>query len=143
MAIISGIAPPTRSRYINGWDRWVVFAEGQQRPPWISREIANWGDLLIDFILFVAKIMGNAAPTIRGYQKSGFGMWRRVVMISTPADGVSIKSREVSRANANPIARDHLPTTRPSGCIMNFCGSPPSQKHGAKSCVLSYKAFSV
>ena len=42
------------------------FVEGQDRSPWIARDCDNWGDLLIDFVLFEAKVMGNACPAIRG-----------------------------------------------------------------------------
>ena len=77
MAIISGISPTTRSRYISGRNRRVIFPEGQQRSPWISRDNDNWDELLIGFILFAANVMGNACPKIRG-KLPAIRFWRVV-----------------------------------------------------------------
>ena len=66
VATLSGIAPTARSRYISGRNQWVNFVESQHRSHWIPRNSENWGDLLIDFVLFEAKVIGDAFPAIRG-----------------------------------------------------------------------------
>ena len=65
-AILSGIAPSTRSRYTTGWKHWQMFMVNQGKSPWIVRADPQWGDNLIDFLMFESEIIGNAAPTISG-----------------------------------------------------------------------------
>ena len=65
-AVLSGIAPSTRMRYLQNWTRWESFMAGRQQSPWIWRTCPDWGDNLIDFILFGAKVVSNNPGTIRG-----------------------------------------------------------------------------
>ena len=74
-AILSGISPGTRPRYLSAWRHWVGFMRGKGENPWIARSSFNWGDDLIDFMLCEAKMMGNDAPTIAG-EISAVRFWR-------------------------------------------------------------------
>ena len=77
-AILSGIAPSTRSRYESGWKHWQLFMTTRNKSPWIIRSGPNWDGNLIDFLMFESKIIGNAAPTIRG-EVSAIRFWHVVV----------------------------------------------------------------
>ena len=41
-AILSGIAPGTRTRYETGWKHWHMFMVSQNKSPWITRSEPNW-----------------------------------------------------------------------------------------------------
>ena len=77
-AILSGIDPPTRSRYESGWKHWQMFPTGRNKSPWITRSGPNWGDNMIDFLMSESRIIGNASPTIRG-NVSTIRFWHVIV----------------------------------------------------------------
>ena len=52
-----------------------MFTTNQNKSPWITRSEPNWGNDLIDFLMFGSKIIGNSAPTIGG-KVSAIRFWR-------------------------------------------------------------------
>ena len=65
-AILPGIPPCTQDRYLSAWRHWVGFMHGQGGNHWVARRRFNWDGDLVDFMLFEAKMMGNASPAIAG-----------------------------------------------------------------------------
>ena len=79
-AVLSGVAPGTRKRYLAAWHQWEQFMKDRLLSPWIWRVGPDWDDRLIDFIMFESKILANAPNIISG-EISGIRFWRLLVGI--------------------------------------------------------------
>ena len=77
-AVLSGVAPATRARYVTAWNHWGKFMQGRQLSPRIWRTSPDWGDNLIDYIAFESEILANAPNTISG-EISGIRFWNLLV----------------------------------------------------------------
>ena len=77
-AVLPGIAPSTRSKYINHWGHWESFTSGRGMEPWIIRTSPDWDDALIDFILFETRVMGNTVDVAKG-KISGIRFWHLLI----------------------------------------------------------------
>ena len=77
-AVLSGIAPGTRTRYLTSWHHWEQFMTARQMSPWIWRTNPDWGDNLIYYILSESKVLANAPKTISG-EVSGVRFWHLLV----------------------------------------------------------------
>ena len=64
-ALFPCISHRPSARYLIAWRRWRDFMRCRNVPPWITRSFPDWGDALIDFILFEARVPGNASYAIR------------------------------------------------------------------------------
>ena len=77
-AVLSGIAPGTRTKYLTAWRHWEKFVTGRQMSPWIWRVSPDWGDNLIDYIMFETKVVAPAPNTVSG-EISGIRFWHLLV----------------------------------------------------------------
>ena len=77
-AVLSGIAPSTRSKYINHWRHWESFTSGRGMEPWIVRTSPDWDDVLIDFILFETRVMGNTVDVVK-VKIPGIRFWHLLI----------------------------------------------------------------
>ena len=77
-AMLSGIAPGARTRYLTAWHHWEKFMTARQMSPRIWRTNPDWGDSLIDYIMFESKVLANAPDTISG-GISGIRFWHLLV----------------------------------------------------------------
>ena len=64
-ALLSGIAPATRRRYLSVWNQWSYFTTMRQKTNWMTKGDPNWDADLIDFVMFESKLMKNTCDTIR------------------------------------------------------------------------------
>ena len=76
--VLAGIAPRTRTRYLEAWRPWGDCICARKASPWATRSSPDWDDALFDFALFEARIVGNAANTIR-CKISSLRFWHRLV----------------------------------------------------------------
>ena len=65
-AVLSGIAHSTRSKYVIRWKHWGSFAKERGLGHWVARNFPDCGDVLIDFILFETRMMGNSVDFDKG-----------------------------------------------------------------------------
>ena len=79
-AVLSGVAPGARRRYLTDWHHWGQFKKDRLLSPWIWRVGTDWDGHLIDFIMFESKILANAPNTISG-EISGIRFWHLLVGI--------------------------------------------------------------
>ena len=56
-ALLSGIAPATRRRYLSVWNQWSYFMSMRQKENWLIKTGPNWDADLIDFVMFEFKLM--------------------------------------------------------------------------------------
>ena len=85
-AVLSGIAPGTRTRYLSAWRHWGEFVVGKKSPPWIWRTSPDWGASPIDYILFESAVLAISPNAIRG-EISGIRFWHFLVGIPDFAVG--------------------------------------------------------
>ena len=63
--LLSGVAEGTQSAYRTAWVQWAQFVENRPEGVWIEKQEPKWGERLIDWILFEARILGVRVGTIR------------------------------------------------------------------------------
>ena len=74
-AVLSGIAPSTRSKYGSRGKRWDGFTKERGLEHWIVRTSPDWDGVQIDFILFETRTMGSQLLFPNGrYQESASGI---------------------------------------------------------------------
>ena len=74
-AVLSGVAPGARTRYLTAWHHRGKFMQERHLPPWIWRTDPDWGDNPIDYIMFESKILANAPNAItERFREFGFGI---------------------------------------------------------------------
>ena len=66
-ALMSGIAPSTRKGYLRLWYDWVRFCALRLLPPWLTTEITEWGEKLIDFLMWLKEMVRIGAATCAKY----------------------------------------------------------------------------
>ena len=64
-ALLSGVAPATRQRYLSAWNRWAYFMRMRDRPVWMVKLHPNWDDDLIDLVMFEHHVMKNTSDVTR------------------------------------------------------------------------------
>ena len=64
-AVLSGISHRAMSRYPGARHHCEYFTRARNASPWITRSSPDWDDAPIGFILFEARILGNAEKAIR------------------------------------------------------------------------------
>ena len=77
-AVLSGVAPGARTRYLTAWHRWEQFMLGRRKTPLYLAHEPDWGDSLTDYIMFESKILANAPNALSG-KISGIRFWRLLV----------------------------------------------------------------
>ena len=76
-AMLSGVAPATRKRYLSAWNQWAYFVTMRERPTWLTKTGPNWDEDLIDFITFETHVVKNTSATTR-VKISAIMFWRIV-----------------------------------------------------------------
>ena len=64
-ALLSGIPPATRQRYLSTWNQWAYFMRMRDRPVRLVKTHPNWGEDLVEFVMFGYHVMENKGGTIR------------------------------------------------------------------------------
>ena len=73
-ALLSGIAPGTRKRYLTAWNQWTYFAHMRGQSEWPVKTQPNWDANLIDFMHFESEMMKNTGGTIAS-KASSIRLW--------------------------------------------------------------------
>lgn len=109
-AVLSGVSPGTRARYLAEWRHWEQFMRGKQFLPWIWRTCPDWGDNFIYYIMFGAKILGNSPNTISA-KISGVRFWRLLVGVPDFTLGGGRYTQVLKSVRRNSRAGRKIPAT--------------------------------
>ena len=63
-AMLSGVAPSTRKRYLSAWNQWAYFM--RNRSTWLVKTKPNLDGEIIDFVTFESHVAKNASDATRG-----------------------------------------------------------------------------
>ena len=62
-ALLSGVAPATRQRYLSAWNQWAYFASMRNHPARLVKTHPNWDGDLVDFIMLEARVAKNTSDS--------------------------------------------------------------------------------
>ena len=109
-AVLPGVAPGARKRYLGAWYRWGGFTKARHQSPWIWGTAPGWEDALIDFIIFESKISASAPNTI-SCKISGIRFWRLLVGMPDFTLGGCRYTQVLKCARSNSRVNHKMPDT--------------------------------
>ena len=65
-ALFAGLSTNARTRYLRGWEQWCHFCSTRGLSPWIDTKEENWGEEILDFIMYEGRVLKLAPSTTRG-----------------------------------------------------------------------------
>ena len=76
-AHLSEIAPATRRRYLSVWNQRAYFTSTRDQPYWLIKRGPDWGERLIDFVMFETHVTKNTSDMIQ-VKVPAMRFWRNV-----------------------------------------------------------------
>ena len=74
-AMLSGVSPATRKRYLSAWNQWAYIVSMRGRPTWLPKTGPNWDADLVDFTMFETHVAKHTSDTMRA-EISAIRFWR-------------------------------------------------------------------